>query len=380
MNRLINKILMHAAGEPAGGGAGGSEPTTPTPSQIEPDGLASGSDFSSLLDDHSGGDEPEGTTPSPGAPGGQQGVAVPAPTPGQAAPAASPSTPLGQQPTGQPSGAPGAQPQAQPSQQPAPGQQQQPAAPVQAPAQAPASTPAPAAQQPQGQPAAQAQPPAEQMTFEKHQEKFLPELEKLYAFDPKNDKELLEELEDKPLLVKMLSQKAAQIHYQVQMATMAGVMQAVQQMLPNYISQHSKSEQDAGEFYKMWPVLKDSKYDGTVKQAIMAFKQANPSASMEEVTRKAGLFAMMTHNLPLPMPDNQQQQVPQQQGQPQQQQVQQQQAAPGSAPASTSAGPQGIPGRPAGAGSSPASPQAGGAQPGSIWEQMVEDHRTGVTD
>jgi hypothetical protein len=197
-------------------------------------------------------------------------------------------------------------------------------------------------------------------TFAQHRERFLPELQKLYALDPTRDAAAIEELRTSPELA--LPKLAANLHYEVQLATYNSIMQAVPEIVGTIISRREEVSSLERSFKEMWPQLHEKpEYETAAESSIRAMRAANPQMPMKEVLQKAGMMAMLTLGLPLPAPQAQAPHAPAPQ-------------APLAPPVRMAP-----PGRPAGvgaAGASPMTPPAAGGE-GNIFEDLFEAARRG---
>jgi hypothetical protein len=152
---------------------------------------------------------------------------------------------------------------------------------------------------------------------------------------------------------------AARLHYEVQMAAHNGLVGVMPGMIEHFIQQKEASTKANDKFYGKWTKLKeaitaDPKKEDTVRQAIKAYKNANPAADMDMVINQAGMLAMISLGIPLEIPG-----------------TSQQQQTGGNPPP-----PRSPPPRPAGAGSvahvsQPAPPGAGGDE-GNIFADLAE--------
>lgn len=257
-NRFFNWRLLDPAN---GDGAAGGGPAEPTGDG----GPADESFFSDLAahDDAEPVAEPAAPVVEPAAP-----VSPPAVTP----PAASaPATPPGVPSSPAPAGAP-ATPAVVPPGAPAADGTQQP----------PASSTPPA-------------PPEAPIDFAKHREEFLPKLATLYALDEAD----VEAARTDP--GKVLPTLAARVHYEVQQAVFAGVMQSMPQMLEMFSARTREAEKNEETFFSQFPALKEKpEYAPTVINSIKAIKAANPNMSQADVIKQSGIMASLTLGLPLP--------------------------------------------------------------------------------
>jgi len=186
--------------------------------------------------------------------------------------------------------------------------------------QAPASTQGAAPQQsPQGQPQVQSpepapqqatqpatppatsQPTAEQIaqSFQQHREQFLPQLEQLYKIEGNWDSNTIDELRTNP--EKVLPKLAANLHYEMQLATYNSIMQALPTVVSTIIDQRRTVDRYTDMFRQMYPQLHEKKeYEAAAENAIKVIRQTNPQLSMEEVLKRAGVAACLALGLQLP--------------------------------------------------------------------------------
>lgn len=145
------------------------------------------------------------------------------------------------------------------------------------------SPPAPATPEPLA-----ALPAAPPVSFEQHRTNAVAELAKQYQLTA----EEAEELRVTPETA--LPKFAAQLHFEVVMSAVNAIHSQLPQLIQGFMS-YDRVRQEANDaFFKRWPQLNDSKHVETVKQAINAYKGANPKADMKDVIEKAGLFAMIS--------------------------------------------------------------------------------------
>jgi len=264
MNLVNNWRLLEPAGTDGAAGGGGVEPP--------PAGGDTGSADDSFFSDLAAHDDMAPMVAEPAAP-----AATAAPTSPSVTPPAAVSPPAAAPAAGTPPGSPSS-----------------PAAPV-----APAATPA----APPGAPAAGAQPapasteppvtPAEPFDPVKHRDEFVPKLaEQLYALSP----EEVEAARTDPGAT--LPVMAARVHYNVQHAVFAGVMQALPQMMEHFSKQQAVHQENERMFFEQFPDLKAKpEYAQTVIQSIQAVRTASPNLPREELMKRAGVMAMLTLGL-----------------------------------------------------------------------------------
>lgn len=180
---------------------------------------------------------------------------------------------------------------------PAPVPPPQPPPPTQAaPVQPPAPPPAAAAPAP-------ADKPTEPVTFEKHRAEFLPKLRELYKLSP----EQIEKVRESP--EEILPDLAAQLHYEVQLASYNSVMAVLPDIIGMVMNRRLDEDKANTEFYGMHARLKervaqDPKAEDAIRNSIKAYKTANPGADQKTVMQQAGILAMMALQMPLVEPQN----------------------------------------------------------------------------
>lgn len=268
MKTLLNNWRLCDPASTDGAAGGG-----PAPAAGDSPAPDSGDD--SLFSDIATHDEMEPTVPDTGAP------AAPTPPAPVSTPAAAVSPPAATAV---------APPAGLPSQPATP-----PVAPTSA-AQPPGSPAAPGSQQPDasGNPT-----PATPAPFDaaKHREEFLPKLQEHYKLDEAD----VEAFRTDP--GKVIPTLAARLHYDVQSAVFAGVMNALPQMLQHYTEQQRVHTENETEFFSAFPSLKEKpEYAQTVVNSIAAIRTANPSISRAELIKQAGIMASMTLGLPIGAP------------------------------------------------------------------------------
>jgi len=219
--------------------------------------------------------------------------------------------------------------------------------------------PVPASADPAATQAPQA--PPEQFDVAKHRAEFLPKLESLYKL---NDAEVAE-LSTNP--GEAMPKLAARLHYEVQLAVHQGVLQIIPHLFQNLMESQRETSKNDNAFYDRWPELKeavgkDSKIEGSIKEAVRSYKALNPKANTQDIIEKAGLLAMISLGIP-----------------PRAAAAMVQQAmtpVPVLSPA-----PSQIPGRPAGVGATahvPAPRAPGNEQGGAdLWGSLAEHHLSG---
>lgn len=167
------------------------------------------------------------------------------------------------------------------------------AAPVTPQAQPPGQPPVAASTPQTATPQEPQAPPAEPFDVAKHRQEFLPKLAKLYEMTP----EEVAELSTNP--GEAFPKMAAKLHYEVQLATHQAILQILPSLMGNHMEQERTRTRGEESFYTRWPELKeavgkDIKVEASINEAIRSYKALNPKATMQELTEKAGLLAMIT--------------------------------------------------------------------------------------
>mgnify|MGYP001263540105 FL=1 len=140
--------------------------------------------------------------------------------------------------------------------------------------------------------AATPEPPVpEQLDFAKHREEYLPKLAGLYKM---SDQEV-EDFRTNP--GEALPKLAAQLHYEVQAATLSAVMSSLPSLLEQVMKQQKLADTAEEQFAARWPELKNPSHKEAVMSSIKAFRAANPKADLATTIEKAGLLAMLTLGL-----------------------------------------------------------------------------------
>lgn len=178
-----------------------------------------------------------------------------------------------------------------------------PPAPVAAAQPAPPAPPEPPAPQPAaapGQPPAPESARAPELTIEQHRDKFVPQLAAMYKLTDAD----VEELRVNP--GEALPKLAGRLHYEVQMATYHGLLSVLPHVIAQQMRTQADNQQNEAAFFDKWPALKTAASNpqslGVITNAISVYRQLNPTASLEDTIAQAGLAAMMTLRLPLPVP------------------------------------------------------------------------------
>lgn len=260
--------LMDPAGPDGAPGGGGSEPAAAPPS-----GDSGGEpNLFSELAEHDDTVEVVAADPSEVAPPAAPAAPVSPPAAAVSPPAAPPAPAPGS--PSPPAGAPAAASAVQPPGAPAAG--------------GPSTPPA------SGEPAAPAAP-AVPFDAAKHREEFLPKLAEHYKLDDAD----VEALRTDP--GKVMPTLAARLHYDVQHAITAGLVQMLPQMIGTYFQQQKAAEENESAFFSAYPTLKEKpEYAQTVINSIAAVRHANPQITREELIKQAGIMASLSLGLPLP--------------------------------------------------------------------------------
>lgn len=168
-----------------------------------------------------------------------------------------------------------------------------PVAPVSPPQAQPPGQPPVAASTPQTATPEPPTPPVEPFDVAKHRQEFLPKLAKLYEMTP----EEVAELSTNP--GEAMPKLAAKLHYEVQLATHQAILQILPSLMGNHMEHERTRTRGEESFYTRWPELKeavgkDIKVEASINEAIRSYRALNPKATMQELTEKAGLLAMIT--------------------------------------------------------------------------------------
>lgn len=170
---------------------------------------------------------------------------------------------------------------------------------VAAPAQ-PQTPPVQAVGAPSSEPAAASPPATEQqpatgtpepVDFEKHRAAVLPKLEELYKLTDSD----AEELRTSPETV--LPRIAARLHFEATSAAFNSVLGVLPGLVEQVIETQRKVRENEDHFYTRWPDLRKPEYEAAVLNSVRAYKSANPRATREELTERAGLMAMLSLGL-----------------------------------------------------------------------------------
>ena len=159
--------------------------------------------------------------------------------------------------------------------------------------QAPVSEP-----EPEPEPVAEVKVPTrEELTglYEEFRTTALPELEKQYQLDD----ETLTAYDENPK--ETLPKFAAQIHFNAMMSTYNAVLAAVPQVIQRVIEAGKVATAAEAQFYEKWPDLKGIDTN-VLRTAAKSYRQANPTANLEQVITGAGTLAMVSAGLSLTPP------------------------------------------------------------------------------
>jgi hypothetical protein len=119
-------------------------------------------------------------------------------------------------------------------------------------------------------------------------------LERQYTLSPEQAKEI----DENPATA--IPKLMARVHYQSHIAAYTGIMSQLPNILERILDQRDQIQKAHDTFFTRWPDLKDPKFSQAVDMGLRAYRQANPKASFEEITEKAGLMLMISLGLGLP--------------------------------------------------------------------------------
>lgn len=81
-------------------------------------------------------------------------------------------------------------------------------------------------------------------------------------------------------------------------------MQVVQAQLPNWLAalnnQQSVQKQHTEKFFTEWPELNKPEHMPAIARNLAAWRQANPTATPEDVIREGGIATLISLRLPIP--------------------------------------------------------------------------------
>jgi hypothetical protein len=136
-----------------------------------------------------------------------------------------------------------------------------------------------------------------QVDFAKHKEAYIPQLREMYKL---SDAEV-EQFRTAP--EESIPSLAANLHYQVQLATFQSVMSVMPQILDGFMAQRTAISDANKAFFDQWPALAEKKGDPkaieSIQQSIRAYKAANPNADLNTVIKGAGMLAAISLGIPL---------------------------------------------------------------------------------
>jgi hypothetical protein len=94
---------------------------------------------------------------------------------------------------------------------------------------------------------------------------------------------------------KVLPELAAELHMQVLESAVYGIMAQVPQIVQNVIAMQHTTERNEASFFAAWPQLAAKKVEAMplITRFAPIYRQANPSASMEDFTREVGSMVMV---------------------------------------------------------------------------------------
>lgn len=125
--------------------------------------------------------------------------------------------------------------------------------------------------------------------YEDFRKESLPLLEQQYVMDD----ETAQAFDDNPREV--LPKIAAQLHYNAMMSSYNAMCAALPSIVGQVIEASKTADTAANQFYEAWPELKA--HEKVVRVAIRSYRQANPTAKLEQVIEKAGTLAMINAGL-----------------------------------------------------------------------------------
>lgn len=127
--------------------------------------------------------------------------------------------------------------------------------------------------------------------YTEHREKTLPELEKMFQLSEEQVALLNESPE------KILPQLAAQMQYDAMMSSFNATMAALPSVVNRIMSLQTETQSAEQSFFNEWPELQKPEYTQAVRQAVQAFRTANPNADLNTTIKAAGRLAMMNLGL-----------------------------------------------------------------------------------
>jgi hypothetical protein len=106
---------------------------------------------------------------------------------------------------------------------------------------------------------------------------------------------------------KAFPKMAAQLHYNVQLAAYQGILSVLPQVISQQMREFEVNTGHEKNFFEKWPALRSALGSNPDAQriivgAINSYRQVNPKASLEDTIAQAGMLAMMSLRLPLPLP------------------------------------------------------------------------------
>lgn len=127
--------------------------------------------------------------------------------------------------------------------------------------------------------------------YTEFEKKLLPQLEKVYQLS----EEQATELDENPSVA--IPKIAARIHYQAQVAAYTGIMSQLPKIVSAVMERAREVEKAQGAFYTRWPDLDKPENQAKVDATLVAYRNANPEASEEDMREKAGVMAMLSLGL-----------------------------------------------------------------------------------
>lgn len=94
---------------------------------------------------------------------------------------------------------------------------------------------------------------------------------------------------------KVLPELAAELHMQVLESAVYGIMAQVPQIVQNVIAMQQSTERNEASFFAAWPQIAARKAEAMplIGRFAPIYRQANPSASLEDFTREIGSMVMV---------------------------------------------------------------------------------------
>lgn len=94
---------------------------------------------------------------------------------------------------------------------------------------------------------------------------------------------------------KVLPELAAELHQQVLESAIHGIMSQVPMMVQNVLAMQRTTEQNEAAFFRAWPQLVEKRGDAMplITRFAPIYRQANPTASLEDFIREVGSMTMV---------------------------------------------------------------------------------------